>query len=153
MKTPQDERNEAIAAADHALEHLNNAYSLLSSAGNWGMFDIFAGGLFTSLVKRSKLNEAEQELQAARDALDAFVRELRDVDASAGLHIDTGGFMSFADVFFDNAFLDMYIQGQIEESKAQVAHAIEQVEAIRAQLAGGAAPSDAPFDDGHSLGW
>lgn len=125
---------EAIQAADRALEHLNRSYDLLSSAGTWGLFDVFAGGMFTSLVKRSKLNDAEAELQAARAALDAFVHKLDDVDERAGLHIETGGFLSFADIFFDNAFLDLYVQGQIEESKHQVMQAIEQVEAIRSQL-------------------
>ena len=148
MKDPQQERAEAIEAADAALEHLNRSYELLSSASSWGMFDIFAGGFFTSMVKRSKLKEAEDELQAARSAISAFVRELGDVEEGAGLHIDTSSFLSFADVFFDNAFVDMYIQGQIEESKAQVAHAIEAIEAIRDRLVGRATPG---FDERHNL--
>ena len=44
--------------------------------------------------------------------------------------------MSFADMFFDNAFLDMYVQMQISEARQQVAAAIQQVEAVREALNG-----------------
>lgn len=55
---------------------------------------------------------------------------------ASGIQIDTGGFMSFADMFFDNAFLDMYVQMQISEARQQVAAAIQQVEAVREALNG-----------------
>ena len=37
-------------------------------------------------------------------------------------------------MFFDNAFLDMYVQMQINEARQQVAAAIQQVEAVRDAL-------------------
>lgn len=129
------ERNEAIQAADIALGHLYRAQELLGSAGNWGLFDIFAGGALTSFIKRSKMSEAQAELDASREALRALAREVRDVEEAGAFQIETGGFLSFADMFFDNAFLDIYVQAQIEEAKRQVAGAIQQVEALRAQLA------------------
>ena len=129
------ERNEAIQAAEAALDHLYRARDLLGSAGNWGLFDIFAGGMLTSYIKRSKMSEAQAELDASREALRALAREVRDVEEAGAFQIETGGFLSFADMFFDNAFLDIYVQAQIEEAKRQVAGAIQQVEALRAQLA------------------
>ena len=129
------ERNEAIQAADIALGHLYRAQELLGSAGNWGLFDIFAGGALTSFIKRSKMSEAQAELDASREALRALAREVHDVEEAGAFQIETGGFLSFADMFFDNAFLDIYVQAQIEEAKRQVAGAIQQVEALRAQLA------------------
>ena len=128
------ERNEAIQAAEVALGHLYRAQELLGSAGNWGLFDIFAGGALTSYIKRSKMGEAQAELDAARDALRALAREVRDVEHAGAFEIETGGFLSFADMFFDNAFLDVYVQAQIGEAKRQVAGAIQQVEALREQL-------------------
>ena len=134
MSEIQREYNEAIDAADVALGHLYRAQDLLGSAGNWGLFDIFAGGAITSYIKRSKMHEAQGEIDAARDALRVFVRELRDVEGAPGFQIDTSGFLSFADMFFDNAFLDMYVQMQINEARRQVAAAIQQVEAVRDAL-------------------
>ena len=128
------ERNEAIQAAEVALGHLYRAQELLGSAGNWGLFDIFAGGALTSYIKRSKMGEAQAELDAARDALRALAREVRDVEHAGAFEIETGGFLSFADMFFDNAFLDVYVQAQIGEAKRQVAGAIQQVETLREQL-------------------
>lgn len=80
------------------------------------------------------MHEAQGEIDAARDALRVFVRELRDVEGAPGFQIDTSGFLSFADMFFDNAFLDMYVQMQINEARQQVAAAIQQVEAVRDAL-------------------
>ena len=136
MNDIQREYNEAIEAADAALAHLYRAQELLGSAGNWGLFDIFAGGAISSYIKRSKMQEAQTEIDAAREALRVFVKELHDVEGASGIQIDTGGFMSFADMFFDNAFLDMYVQMQISEARQQVAAAIQQVEAVREALNG-----------------
>ena len=136
MNDIQREDNEAIEAADVALAHLYRAQELLGSAGNWGLFDIFAGGAISSYIKRSKMQEAQTEIDAAREALRIFVKELHDVEGASGIQIDTGGFMSFADMFFDNAFLDMYVQMQISEARQQVAAAIQQVEAVREALNG-----------------
>ena len=128
------ERNEAIQAANVALEHLYRSQELLNSAGNWGMFDIFAGGALTSFIKRGKMSDAQAELDAARSALRILAREVRDVEEAGAFQIAGGDFLSFADIFFDNAFLDIYVQTQISEAKRQVAGAIQQVEALRDRL-------------------
>ena len=130
------ERRQAIEAADVALEHLHRAEEYLHSAGNWGAFDIFAGGFLSSMVKRGKMSRAQDELESARDALADFVRELRDVEGTGGWGIETGGFVGAADVFLDNPFVDLYVQGQIDDARYRVTRAIRQVEAIRARLAG-----------------
>lgn len=128
------ERNEAIQAANVALEHLYRSQELLGSAGNWGMFDIFAGGMLSSFIKRSKMSDAQAELDAARAALRVLAREVRDAEEAGAFQIETGNLLSFADVFFDNAFLDIYAQTQISDAKRQVAGAIQQVEALRDRL-------------------
>lgn len=127
------ERRQAIEAADVALEHLHRAEEYLHSAGNWGAFDIFAGGFLSSMVKRGKMSRAQDELESARDALADFVRELRDVEGAGGWGIETGGFVGAADVFLDNPFVDLYVQGQIDDARYRVNRAIRQVEAIRAR--------------------
>ncbi len=133
MSDRDTERAEAIEAADNALEHLHRASDLLRSARSWGVLDIFAGGFISSLVKRSKMSDAEDELEEARAALRSFARELQDVDCSA--HVDLDGIVGGIDVFFDNPFVDLYVQGQIDDARHEVARAIRQVEAVRAQLA------------------
>lgn len=125
---------EAIEAADNALDHLRAADDALDSAGRWGLFDMFAGGMITSMVKHGKLNDAQSEIEAARDAVRHLARELEDVDGSQGLNVDMGGFLTFADIFFDNMFVDMMVQSKISQTKAELARAIGQIEALRAHL-------------------
>ena len=67
-----DERREvaeAVAAGRRALTSLETAADALGSASNWGLFDILAGGIISSLVKRSRLDDAEEALGRARAAL------------------------------------------------------------------------------------
>lgn len=130
----QREIAEAVQAADEALEHLYRARDLLHSARNWGAFDIFAGGFISSLVKRSKMSDAQDELDDARGALARLSRELRDIDGIGGLDLAGSGLSFAADVFFDNAFFDLYVQGQIDDARYHVNRAIKQVEDVRSQL-------------------
>ena len=130
----QREISEAIQAADEALEHLYRARDLLHSARNWGAFDIFAGGFISSLVKRGKMSGAQDELDDARGALARLSRELRDIDGVGGLDLAGSGLSFAADVFFDNAFFDLYVQGQIDDARYHVNRAIKQVEDVRSQL-------------------
>ena len=128
-KDQRTEIDEAIEAADRALEHLH-------SARNWGAFDILAGGFISSLIKRGKMSDAQDELDAARSALATFAYELRDIDGSQGVNIQTGNLVLAADLFLDNPFVDLYVQGKIDDARYQVNRAIEQVEKVRRQLAG-----------------
>ena len=135
-KDLRTEIDEAIEAADRALEHLYRARDLLHSARNWGVFDILAGGFISSLIKRGKMSDAQDELAAARSALATFAYELRDIDGSQGVNIQTGNLVLAADLFLDNPFVDLYVQGKIDDARYQVNRAIEQVEKVRRQLAG-----------------
>lgn len=95
----QREINEAIQAGNEALRCLENAKDYLSSASNWGLLDIFGGDLLTTFVKHSKMNRANEQIQAARTALMAFQRELHDVQELGDLKVETGDLLGFADYF------------------------------------------------------
>lgn len=128
------EIREAIAAADVALEHLESAADQLNRAGGWGIVDMLGGSIFTSLIKQGHISDAQDEIDEAKEALRAFARELRDVDASAGLNVEVGRFLGFADVFLDGIIADWLVQSKIDRAKQQVADAIRQVEFARGQL-------------------
>ena len=61
------EIEEAIAAADEALYHLNIAKKNLKSAGNWGLYDMFGGGVISGLIKHGKMESAEEEIELANE--------------------------------------------------------------------------------------
>ncbi|MCR4796830.1 MAG: hypothetical protein K5853_00090 [Lachnospiraceae bacterium] len=126
------EIQEAIAAADEALYHLESAQKYLGSAGNWGLLDLFGGGMITGLVKHSKMGNAEREVQEAKFALQKFSKELRDVSGYSSIHIDD--FLTFADFVFDGFLADVLVQSKISEAKRQCEDAIRRVRAIRQEL-------------------
>lgn len=130
----EKEVREALGAGQEALDYLNQARASLNSAGNWGLLDLFGGGLLSTFVKHSRMNDAEELIQQARSALQRFQRELMDVDNVAEFHIETGDFLSFADYFFDGFIADWLVQSRINDAKRQVDNAIQRVKYIMDQL-------------------
>ena len=128
------EVDEALEAANTALAHLYRARDLLHSARNWGAFDIFAGGFISSIIKRGKMSDAQDELDAARTALATLAYELRDINGMQGAQIQMGGLTFAADIFLDNPIVDLYVQGKIDDCRYHVKRTIEQVERVRDRL-------------------
>lgn len=128
------ELTEAISAADVALEHLHAAADRLSSAKSWGWFDIFAGGFISTFIKHQRMDEAEDEMRAAKQALLAFKRELQDVDKNISLDFNTTDFLTFADYLFDGWIADAFMQSRISDARQKLNDAIDQVTHIRSQL-------------------
>ncbi len=131
----QTEKEEAIEAGERALRSLYEARNALSSAGNWGLLDIFVkggGGLFSTIMKHSKLNSAQSALQRARYDLDVFNRELKDVSESIG-NIEMSDFLTFFD-YMDSFIAEIMVQKRISDMKDAVDRAINQVEEILRRL-------------------
>ena len=128
------EMKEALDAGERALSSLRNTQEKLNSAGNWGLFDMFAGGLFSTIMKRSKMDDAQQLMEAAKSDLKRFQRELKDVHIPLDLRMEVGSFLSFADFFFDGFVADYLVQSKISEAKEQVSDAIIRVEQILNEL-------------------
>ncbi len=126
------EIQEAIQAADDALSHLRAAKNYLGSAGNWGILDLLGGGLISGIAKHSKMEKAEREIEAAKNSLQKFSKELRDVDGYSSVHINE--FLTFADFVFDGFLADVMVQSKIGNAKKQCDEAISRVEEIRSEL-------------------
>ena len=126
------ERQEAIDAGERALDSLYGVRKELESAGNWGLLDMFGGGMFITFVKHSKMNDAQRYMERAKRDLAAFSRELADV--SETLNINSGDFLTFADYFFDGFVADMMVQSRIHDAQRQVDDAIYRVESILSRL-------------------
>lgn len=125
------EVREARAAGIRALNSLRKAEKHLDSARTWGIFDLLGGGLITSLVKHSKLDDARSDIEQARYDLEDFCEEMQDVDLP-DVHIDE--LLTFADFFFDGFLADFMVQRRINEARDQLERASRQVEDILRQL-------------------
>ena len=126
------ERREAIKAGERALDSLYGARKELDSAGNWGLLDLFGGGMLSTFVKHSRMDDARRYMERAQQDLRCFSRELADVSQS--LQLEMGDFLSFADYFFDGFLADMMVQSRIREAQRQVNDAIYRVENILSRL-------------------
>lgn len=128
------EIREAMQAGQEALNCLNEAKDCLNSAGNWGIVDMLGGGILTTLIKRSKMKDADALVQQARSAMKRFQKELMDVDNIPEFRIETGDFLTFADYFFDGIVADWLVQSKINDARRQVENAIVKVNYIMGQL-------------------
>lgn len=124
----QKEIKEAMRAGDRALESLREAEKQLGSAGNWGLIDIFGGGMVSGLMKHMKIDNACQCVENARRDLESFRDELGDIRDIENLHVDIDGFLTFADFFFDGFIADLFVQSKINDGKRDVREAIRRVE-------------------------
>ena len=125
------EIREARQAGIRAHNSLRQARKRLDSARGWGIYDMLGGGLISSLIKHSKISDAREDVERARRDLEAFSRELRDVDLP---EVNIDGFLTFADFFFDGLLADLLVQKRINDARAQIDRACMQVEDILRRL-------------------
>ena len=125
------EIREAREAGIRALNTLRRAQKELEKARTWGVLDLLGGGPISGIVKHSKLGRAREYLEDARRDLSEFHRELADVDMP-GVQVDS--LLTFADFFCDSFLADFLVQRRINEARAQVERACNQVEAILRRL-------------------
>lgn len=82
------------------------------------------------------MESADNALAYAREALQRYAKEVRDVDRLADIDLDMGGFMGAADYLFDNFAVDLLVQDKIENARRDVDRAIARVEDMQNQLRG-----------------
>jgi len=134
--TQKKEVNEAIAIGERALQGLGYAISALKKAKGWGTVDMIGGGLLSTAVKRSNMNEAKELIQDVQVWLRRFKRELSDVRIQDFPNIDLqmDSFTSFADYFFDNLITDWVVQSKINRSLEGCEQVHAQISQILSQL-------------------
>lgn len=126
-----EEALEAGAAAEGLVEDVLDS---LSSAENWGTFDVLGGGLIADAMKYSDLDEAQRLIEDLQNQLRRFKTELADVTVDSELNVKVDGFLQFADFFFDNLFTDWAVMDKIRNSKLQVENTGEQIQSVMAKL-------------------
>lgn len=128
------EVDEAIAAGQVAKNALEGAMEQLDSASNWGLFDMFGGGVVSTAIKHSHIDKATKSIQHAQSKIRLFQKELLDINEDNHLEINISGFLTFADYFFDNLLTDWMVQNRIHESKENVQQVYENISDILAKL-------------------
>jgi DNA repair exonuclease SbcCD ATPase subunit len=130
LTSEKKELNEAIQAGNELLYSLQRVQESLTSAGNWGTWDIFGGGLISTMAKHSRIDDAQNEINNAQYLIKRFHRELQDIGGEMNLSIEIGSFLTFADYFFDGFFSDLEVQSKIRDAQSKVSGAIYKVEKV-----------------------
>lgn len=128
------EIREAIDAGNLTLQHLNRAREELNAASNFGIADMLGFDLIGGIGKHMKLSSAQKEMEAAKWQVTCFQKELRDVSSVLNFQVDIGGFLTFADFFFDGILADVFVQSKISDAKNQVDRAVYQINQIMSDL-------------------
>ena len=131
------EVNEALDAAEHAIEALDAARAKISSAGSWATYDtFFDGGLLTDMVKYNRLDEASALIRRADEALRHLSVELADVGVGGVGEVTISGLDQALDVWFDNIFSDWSVKNRISEAGARIDRVGAAVTRIGGELGG-----------------
>lgn len=124
------EINEADEAGEVALSALGQAAASLHSAGSFSTWDtFFSGGLLATHLKHDSIDKSESYLHNAQIALQRFQNELLDVQdmSTESLHVETDGFVKFADYFFDDIFSAWSVHSKISTAREQVSRVQDDV--------------------------
>ena len=114
------ELNEAKIAAENAYRALERAEEKYSSAKSWGIWDIFGGGAFSSLIKHSKIDDAEREMEEVVRKLNILQKELKDIYIDFRGYSKVNDFDRVFDIAFDNIFSDWSTQSKIKENLHEI---------------------------------
>ena len=68
------ETEEAIGAGQEAHRQAQQVLDSLRSARGWGIYDLLGGGMLSGLMKHSRMDRAQQQLESLRQALERFNR-------------------------------------------------------------------------------
>ena len=111
---------EAINITNQILEYVEQAERSLSSARNWGFFDVLGGGFIVDMIKHHKLSKARYSMDSVNYLMQRLQQVLGSLQLPADYRMQIGEFATFADFFFDGVFADIYMQGKIMQSLDEV---------------------------------
>lgn len=127
MNNPQTAA--AINTIDRLLYLLDDAERQFKSARNWSVIDILGGGFFTDLIKHYKLGKASDTMDEVNYLMQELGRQLGSINIPDNYRMHLGGFLTFADFFFDGIFVDAYMASKIFSS-------IDEIKKLRNKLTG-----------------
>ncbi|WP_211747683.1 hypothetical protein [Paenibacillus sp. Marseille-Q4541] len=134
LKGQLKEVEEAEKAGHSVLDCLDEAEESLKSAGNWGTYDMLGGGMISTHIKHSRLDDAENHVHDAQLYLRKFQEELRDVDVILNSNFEIQGMLTFADYFLDGFFSDWLVQSKIHDAQDSVCKGMGEVGRVLIKL-------------------
>lgn len=130
------EINEAIEAGQDAQMRLRRIQETLRSAKGWGIYDLLGGGLISGMMKRIRMEKAQQQIEELRGSLKRFNSELKDVQVQCSASAELSEWLNITDLVFDDPLSDWLSLSKIKDAKSEIDRTAEEVTALLAKLEG-----------------
>ena len=130
VRARQFDVQEVIDLAGEAIQHLYHAKEGLHSARDWGIADVFCGGVIITTIKQQKMYDARVEIAYADEALRILQSRLRNQMEVRNIQFEMSRLANIADYIFDNPITDLYIQKEITDARSQVDEVIQHTEEL-----------------------
>ena len=130
------ETEEAIGAGQEAHRQAQQVLDSLRSARGWGIYDLLGGGMLSGLMKHSRMDRAQQQLESLRQALERFNRELKDMQVQCSASAELSEWLNITDLVFDDPLSDWLSLSKIKDAKSEIDRTAEEVTALLAKLEG-----------------
>lgn len=118
MSAPQIQN--ALSIVNRLIPLVEEAECHFKSARNWSFLDVLGGGVFVDLMKYNKLGKASDSMNEINYLMQDLSRELGSIEIPNDYRMQFGGFLTFADFFFDGIFVDAYMTSKIMNSLDEV---------------------------------
>lgn len=128
--------SEAINLTNQILGYVEQAERSLSSARNWGFFDVLGGGFIVDMIKHHKLGKAREAMESVNYLMQRLQQLLGSLQLPADYRMEIGNFATFADFFFDGVFADLYMQSKIMQSLDEVRRLKNKLYELKSRLEG-----------------
>ena len=128
------EINEAIKAGQDAQMRLHRIQETLRSAKGWGIYDLLGGGLISGMMKRIRMEKAQQQIEELRGSLERFNSELKDVQVQCNTSAELSAWLSITDLVLDDPLSDWLSLSEIKDAKAEIDRTEKEVTALLARL-------------------
>lgn len=130
------EINEAIEAGRDAQMRLHRIQETLRSAKGWGIYDLLGGGLISGMMKRIRMEKAQQQIEELRGSLERFNSELKDVQVQCSASAELSEWLNITDLVFDDPLSDWLSLSKIKDAKVEIDRTEKEVTALLARLEG-----------------
>lgn len=114
------ELSDAVDAGEHAYYSLQETLKALDKASNWAADEALSGGMVTSYIKHSSLDDAKASIHKTERRIRQFQDELIDIEQHENEDLHIGDFLSAADYFFDELILDWIVDNKLMEATSNV---------------------------------
>ncbi len=118
MSAPQIQN--ALSTVNRLIPLVEEAECHFKSARNWSFLDVLGGGVLVDFMKYRKLGKASDSMNEINYLMQELSQELGSIEIPNDYRMQFGGFLTFADFFFDGIFVDAYMTSKIMNSLDEV---------------------------------